>query len=39
LKAIIKKETGYEAVVRIHLAQDRAKWWHFVNTAVKFLVP
>ena len=31
------KETGWEGVYRVHLAQDRGKWRAVVNTVMKYL--
>lgn len=33
------KETEYEGVVWIYVAEDRNKWWVPMNTAVSFRVP
>jgi hypothetical protein len=33
------KETGWENVDWIHLAQDRDQWWAVVNMVMKFQVP
>jgi hypothetical protein len=33
------KETGYEGMEWIYLAQDRKQWWAVVNTAVEVIDP
>jgi len=33
------KETGWERVDSIYVAQERAKWWAAVSKGMKFLVP
>jgi hypothetical protein len=33
------RETGYEAMKRIHLAQGAGQWRLLVNTVVNFRVP
>jgi hypothetical protein len=33
------KEIGWQGVDWIDLAQDRDKWWAFVNMVMKLLVP
>jgi hypothetical protein len=33
------REIGWEGVDWIHLAQDRDKWWAFVNTVKNLRVP
>jgi len=32
------RETGWEGVERMHLAQDRDPWWGFVNTVMNLQV-
>jgi hypothetical protein len=33
------REIGCEGVGWIHLAQERNRWWTFVNTVLNLLVP
>jgi hypothetical protein len=33
------REIVQESVKKIHLAQDRDKWWALVNTVMKLCVP
>jgi hypothetical protein len=33
------RETRWEGVDRIHLAQDREQWWALVNTVMNLRVP
>jgi len=33
------RETGWDDVIWIHLAQDRHQWWALVNTGMNLQVP
>jgi hypothetical protein len=36
---VFVRETGWDVIYWIHLAQDRDQWRDLVNTALKFPVP